>query len=119
MPPKMKLPKSTKSKTIEIFTKLLAIKIVASSFLGLPNSLAMIFPTGDFPSFAALISVGESEKRATSEPEIIAEQHKRMKNTTNCTTIEKLGTSNCKANQFTFARDVKNRVRGGSESKLL
>ena len=59
--------------------KLLAIKIVASSFLGLSNKLIMICSCLDtLPSFTSK-SEGLSENKATSEPEMSAEDMSRIK----------------------------------------
>lgn len=62
-----------------MFIKLLAIKIVANSFFGLSSRLIMICSCLDtFPSFTSK-SDGLRENRATSEPEISAEDISRIK----------------------------------------
>ena len=83
MPPRRKSPKSANRRTIEMLTRLLAMSMVANSFLGLSTSFAIVVPVGDLLSLRALTSAGESEKRATSDPEIRAEQSNRMKNIAN------------------------------------
>ena len=63
------------NRTMAMFIRLLAIKIVAKSFLGRFNNLWTIsnfFEAALFSS--ALKSVGVSEKKATSAPDINAEQ---------------------------------------------
>ena len=67
------LSDSNKS-TTAIFTKLLATKMVANSFLGRSKSRIKICCFEEtFPSFTSK-SAGVSENKATSEPEIKAEQ---------------------------------------------
>ena len=66
-----------------MFAKLLAISTVANSFLGFSASLAIILPVGVFSSLSVSISAGVSEKRATSAPEIRAEQNNNSINTAN------------------------------------
>jgi len=66
-----------KSKTIPILIILFAIKIVASNFLGLFRSLTTIVPVAVFSSPISLRSVAESPKKATSAPEISAEQQSK------------------------------------------
>ena len=83
MPLKRKSPKSTKRRTIEIFTKLLAINTVANSFLGLSISLTIRLLVGLFSSFSSSISVGENEKRATSAPDMSAEHNSNKKKIAN------------------------------------
>ena len=60
--------------TIPILIPLFAIKIVAKSFLGRSNNLTTMAPLVVFFSSILLTSVGERAKRATSAPEIKAEQ---------------------------------------------
>lgn len=62
-----------------MFTKLLAIKMVARSFLGLFNNFTRIFPEEVLDASASFISVEEREKKATSAPDIRAEQASRQK----------------------------------------
>ena len=56
-----------------MFTKLLAIRMVANNFFGFAKSAAIVFPTEFLEFLASLISVGLREKKATSAPEINAE----------------------------------------------
>jgi hypothetical protein len=101
----MELNKST----IPILIELLAIRIVARSFLGRVNNFTTIFPLTVFLSSISFKSVGERPKKATSAPEIRAEQIKR----TNSITI-----FNAKVPSIT-AR-FKNKLRGsGSNSQNL
>lgn len=55
------------------FTKLLTIKIVASNSFGLFKSRIDASALGSFDSRISSLSSGESEKKATSEPETKAE----------------------------------------------
>lgn len=57
-----------------ILMALFAIKIVANNFLGRSRSLTTIDPFAVLPSSISLTSVGESPNKATSAPEIKAEQ---------------------------------------------
>ena len=74
MDEKNALPKSLKSRTIPILIALLAIKIVASNFLGLSNNFITNPPLA-FPCFSRRPnSVEDKPKKATSAPETKAEQ---------------------------------------------
>ena len=53
--------------------KLLLIKMVASKVLGFSSSFRILFETGLSSPFKLSKSLGDSEKKATSEPEIRAE----------------------------------------------
>ena len=64
--------------TIPIFIKLLATKIVASNFFGRRKSELIIFRAFEGLLSSASKSAFVSEKRATSAPEIRAEQHNRI-----------------------------------------
>jgi len=64
--------------TIPMFIKLLATKIVASNFLGRCKSEFIIFRAFEEWLSSASKSAFVSEKRATSAPEIRAEQHNRI-----------------------------------------
>ena len=57
-----------------IFTKLLATKIVDNSFLGFSNNLEIRVPLLKSLFCISSPSFCDKEKRATSEPEIKAEQ---------------------------------------------
>ena len=57
-----------------MFIKLLAISMVASSFLGRSKSFAIIFIAADLFSKPSLISALVKENNATSAPDIRAEQ---------------------------------------------
>ena len=59
---------------METFIKLFAIRIVASSFLGLSNRWVILRLLMLLDSFKSLLLVAEREKNATSEPDIIAER---------------------------------------------
>ena len=69
---------AAKSITIPIFIKLLATKIVASNFFGRCKSMFMVFMAFEGLLSSASKSAFVREKRATSAPEIRAEQHNRM-----------------------------------------
>ena len=59
--------------TIAIFTKLLAISIVANNFLGLVSKSKTLVALGFFSEFKDSLSLASMEKKATSEPETSAE----------------------------------------------
>jgi len=59
---------------IETLTKLFEIKIVARRNLGLSNKLSTFLSLGSSLSFKSSNCPGEIEKKATSEPETIAEK---------------------------------------------
>ncbi len=63
--------------TTAILIKLLATKIVANSFLGFSNNRVIIEPLLPSSSIKSSRSFCESENKATSEPEIKAEQKSR------------------------------------------
>lgn len=69
--------------------KLLATRIVASSFLGRSKSLAIISKRLEDFSLPDSSSVRGKEKRATSAPEIKAEQNKSIITNTRPKAIEK------------------------------
>lgn len=75
-------PKKANSNTIAIFMKLLATKIVARSFFGRSNKLDMVSIAADFSLTPLSISDFVNEKKATSAPEIKAEQASRTKSNT-------------------------------------
>ena len=62
--------------TMPMLIKLLATNMVANNFFGRSKRLAIIWMRLDFASKPFSISVLENEKRATSAPEISAEQNK-------------------------------------------
>ena len=64
--------------TIPMFIKLLATKIVANNFFGRRKSEFIMFKAFEGLFSSASKSTFVSEKRATSVPEIRAEQHNRM-----------------------------------------
>ena len=76
-----------------IFIKLLATRMVANSFLGLESSLAIILPTGVLEKSSSFTSVVESEKKATSAPEIRAEHMRSNKRMLTFSTITPFDTS--------------------------
>ena len=57
-----------------ILTKLFATRSVAKSFLGFSKSSEIIFPLELFSSTTSSISFCDNENKATSAPEIKAEQ---------------------------------------------
>ena len=71
--------KEANNKTIKIFIKLFVIKIVANNFLGFCNKFSTIFSSFLFLE-SSFKSVFESEKKATSVPEINAEQISKTSN---------------------------------------
>ena len=60
--------------TIPTFTKLFTTRIVPSSCSGFLRRVTTFFEALDLLFFKPAISDGESEKKATSDPEIRAEQ---------------------------------------------
>ena len=66
------------TRTTPILMALLVINMVANNFLGRSNNFTMIFPFAVFFSSMVLTSVGERPKKATSAPEIRAEQNNRI-----------------------------------------
>jgi len=76
---KVLLMKTEEKITIEIFTRLLAIRIVDRSSSLLLRKLSIIFSLSDAVLDSNNFkSVGESEKKATSEPEINAEKNSKI-----------------------------------------
>jgi hypothetical protein len=71
-------PNEAKIKTMRIFIKLFVIRIVANSLLGFCKSLTMGLSCFDFSDILT-ISVGDNEKKATSVPDIKAEQKSNKK----------------------------------------
>jgi len=71
-----------------IFIKLFATKIVAKSFLGFSKSLDIISIGFEFSSELVSKSVWVNENKATSAPDINAEQSSSKKNNTIPDTIE-------------------------------
>lgn len=69
-------PKEEKSKTMAMLMKLLETSKTANNLLGLFLKLCIRFRLLFFELIAFLRSVVESEKKATSEPEISAEDIK-------------------------------------------
>ena len=65
---------------METFTKLFTTNIVPSRCSGFANNFMIFFEEGVFFDFKFLRSEGEREKKATSDPEIKAEQSKRTSN---------------------------------------
>ena len=61
-----------------IFTKLLAISIVAESVLGSSNNCTTLLNEGFFRFFKILMSLFDNEKNATSLPEIINENRNKI-----------------------------------------
>ena len=108
MLPKAKSISSGEIRTIEILTKLLAISMVANSFLGLSTILAIRLLAELWSSFSSSISVGESENKATSEPEMIAEQSSSKQKIANCT-ISAIST---------VKKGISNDAERGSVSKI-
>ena len=62
-----------------ILTKLLATRRVANNFLGFSNSLEIIIPFDGYSCKVSSISFCDNEKKATSAPEINAEQKSNTK----------------------------------------
>ena len=60
--------------TIATLIKLLAIRIVARSFFGLFNKFITLRLLMLLDSFKSLLFTAESEKKATSDPDIIADR---------------------------------------------
>ena len=108
MLPKAKSISSGEIRTIEILTKLLAMSTVANSFLGFSTILAIRLLAELWSSFSSSISVGESENKATSEPEMIAEQSSSKQKIANCT-ISAI---------FTVKKGISNDAERGSVSKI-
>lgn len=101
------LLRDSNSSTIAMFRKLLATRIVAKSFFGLDSRFCTI------PSFFAIAfslfvskSEGVNEKKATSAPEIRAEQASK--------TTSKMLLVICEKSKI-----VKRSKPGGSVSKLM
>jgi len=60
--------------TIATLIKLLAIKMVANSFLGFKSRCRILLLLADSSFFRLFLSAAEIEKKATSEPDIRAER---------------------------------------------
>ncbi len=86
--------------------KLLATKMVANSFFGRSNSLEMILKCLALSSKPESISDFDNEKRATSAPEINAEQSNKIKSKTSPEIKE------------TFTLSIKTIKLAGSGSKV-
>ena len=84
-----KSPIYAKSNTINILMKLFETKMVANSFFGLSSNVTTAFSLLDFDSAALLRSVCESEKNATSAPEINAESISNKKSMTILSALDK------------------------------
>lgn len=69
--------------------KLFETKMVASNLFGRSSNKTTAFSLLDFDSAALLKSVWESEKKATSAPEINAESKSNNKSTTTISTFDK------------------------------
>lgn len=65
--------------TMATFTKLLAIRMVASSLLGLSNNFSMRREVLPFFCFIVLSSDGPIEKKAISDPDINPEKSNRIR----------------------------------------
>ena len=63
---------------MEIVIKLLATRSVANSFFGFSNSAEIIFPFELFSCMVSSMSFCDNENKATSAPEIIAEQNSKI-----------------------------------------
>ena len=72
--------------TIEIFTKLFTTSIVASNESLFESNFKTLSAASEFRCFKPRISAGESEKKATSDDDIIAD----IINKTTVTTIKKI-----------------------------
>ena len=72
-----------------MLTKLLETKMVANNLFGFSSNNATDFSLPDFDSDALLRSVWESEKKATSAPEINAEIISNKKSVTILSTFDK------------------------------
>ena len=81
--------------TIKIFTKLLVIKIVANKRLGRSNSLVTMLSPFVF-SNKSFNSVVDNEKKATSVPEISADDNNKP---TKIIELNVVKTSNCAKNK--------------------
>ena len=75
MPEKTTAVRESKSKTMAILIKLLATKIVARSFLGFESSFLIIRSFLEGLVSSSSTSTAFNEKKATSAPEIKAEQN--------------------------------------------
>ena len=99
-PLKRNSPIGAKISTIDIFTKLLAISIVANNFLGFFSILTISLLVLLSLSSSLFKSVWERENNATSAPEIRAEQQSKIKNIIvriiNSDSVKKLGGSQSK-----------------------
>lgn len=76
-PEKIVSPTNENNSIIEILMKLLATRSVASSFFGFSKSLAIIFPLELFSCNVSSISFCDKENKATSAPDINAEQNSK------------------------------------------
>ena len=65
--------RKVESITMPTFTKLLVIRMVAKSFSGFSKRLITLNPFPSLSSNSSFLFEGDSEKKATSEPEINAE----------------------------------------------
>ena len=68
------------NKTIAILIKLLAIKMVANSFLGRSNNFIIWRSLAVYSASVEGKSLGLSENSATSDPDISAEQNNKISN---------------------------------------
>ena len=65
--------------TITMLTKLFPISIVANNLFGLSNKLRIKLPVLDSSPSMSFLSCGDKEKKATSAPDIKAEQSNKIK----------------------------------------
>ena len=86
-------PINANNKTMAIFIKLLATNIVASNFLGRSNNLAIIPILTDLASKPSSKLDLVKENKATSAPEIKAEQNNRTMSKTTLVNNEVLETN--------------------------
>ena len=81
-PLKIVSPINANSRTIAMFIKLFATKIVANNFLGRSSSLAIICMGAELSSIPSSMLDLVNENNATSAPEINAEQARSIKSST-------------------------------------
>ncbi len=88
--------------TIPTFTKLLPIRMVARSCSGLLKCLIIYLLLLCSEVFSSFKSLGDSEKKATSEPDSSAEQHSNIINMNIAIEVPKVSGNNSTIVTFVF-----------------
>ena len=108
---KTELVKNVSKIMIETFTKLLPINIVAKSLCGFCNKCNVLLSGLTSVFSISSIVCGSSEKKATSDAEIIAESNKSNRLTTSAKMPDKLSGSTVMAAKVICKESVSNYLK--------